>query len=106
MKRLLLIGAGRIGRIHAENIARSARASLAAVCDADPNAAHELAARWGCAAIAPEEALYSVDADAVLIASSTDTHAEWIERSALAGKAVFCEKPLDLDIRGANNCLR
>jgi myo-inositol 2-dehydrogenase/D-chiro-inositol 1-dehydrogenase len=43
--------------------------------------------------------------DAVLIASSTDTHADWIERSAAAGKAVFCEKPLDLDIRRAEGCL-
>jgi myo-inositol 2-dehydrogenase/D-chiro-inositol 1-dehydrogenase len=105
MKKFLLVGAGRIGRIHAENIARSGRATLNAVCDADPNAARELAARWGCVAIAPEEALRTIETDAVLIASSTDTHAEWIERSALAGKAVFCEKPLDLDIRRASNCL-
>jgi myo-inositol 2-dehydrogenase / D-chiro-inositol 1-dehydrogenase len=105
MKKFLLIGAGRIGRIHAENIARSDRAALSAVCDADPNAARELAARWNCAAITPDEALRSEQIDAVLIASSTDTHAEWIERSALAGKAVFCEKPLDLDIRRASDCL-
>jgi myo-inositol 2-dehydrogenase / D-chiro-inositol 1-dehydrogenase len=105
MTRFLLIGAGRIGRIHAENIARSARASLAAVCDSDPSAARELAARWNSTAIDPEKALHSVAVDAVLIASSTDTHADWIERSALAGKAVFCEKPLDLDIQRAANCL-
>jgi myo-inositol 2-dehydrogenase / D-chiro-inositol 1-dehydrogenase len=104
MQTFLLIGAGRIGRVHAENIAHSDRASLSAVCDADRNAARALAERWGCTALTPGEA-QSFATDAVLIASSTDTHADWIERSALAGKAVFCEKPLDLDIRRATSCL-
>jgi myo-inositol 2-dehydrogenase/D-chiro-inositol 1-dehydrogenase len=106
MTRFLLIGAGRIGRIHAENIARSERAALAAVADADAKAASDLAARWKARTVALDEALGLPDIDAVLIASSTDTHADWIERCAAAGKPVFCEKPLDLDIARATECLR
>ncbi|MGH8177764.1 MAG: inositol 2-dehydrogenase [Steroidobacter sp.] len=106
MTRFLLIGAGRIGRIHAENIARSSRAALIAVADADAKAAAELAARWSCRTVSLDEALAASDVDAVLIASSTDTHADWIERCAAAGKPVFCEKPLDLDIARATACLR
>lgn len=104
MTRFLLVGAGRIGKIHAENIVRSGRGSLAYVADSNPGAATELAAKWGAKLTAPENAPPD-DVDAVLIASSTDTHADWIERSAAAGKAIFCEKPLDLDIRRAESCL-
>jgi myo-inositol 2-dehydrogenase/D-chiro-inositol 1-dehydrogenase len=106
MIRFLLIGAGRIGRIHAENIARSPRAQLAAVADADDKAASELAERWQCRTVATDEAIATPGIDAVLIASSTDTHADWIERCAAAGKAVLCEKPLDLDIARATQCVR
>jgi myo-inositol 2-dehydrogenase / D-chiro-inositol 1-dehydrogenase len=106
MIRFLLIGAGRIGRIHAENIARSSRASLVAVADADGKAASDLAERWQCGTVSTDDALALPDIDAVLIASSTDTHADWIERCATAGKAVFCEKPLDLDITRATQCVR
>jgi myo-inositol 2-dehydrogenase/D-chiro-inositol 1-dehydrogenase len=106
MKRFLLIGAGRIGRIHAENIARNPRASLVLIADSDAKAATELAAQWQCRAIAPEQALSDPGIDAVLIASSTDTHADWIEACAKVGKPDFCEKPLDLDIARATQCLR
>jgi myo-inositol 2-dehydrogenase/D-chiro-inositol 1-dehydrogenase len=106
MVRFLLIGAGRIGRIHAENIAHGATSSLVAIADADRRAAAELAGKWSCRVVTPEEALGQGDIDAVLIASSTDTHADWIERCAAAGKPVFCEKPLDLDIGRATECMR
>jgi myo-inositol 2-dehydrogenase / D-chiro-inositol 1-dehydrogenase len=106
MIRFLLIGAGRIGKIHAENIARNSRSALAAVSDADSNAAQALAQRWNAKVVAPDEALAQKDIDAVLVASSTDTHADWIERCAAAGKPVFCEKPLDLDIARATACMR
>src|SRR5687767_1311142 len=82
MIRFLLIGAGRIGRIHAENIVRGGASALAAVTDADPRAATELAKQWSCRTVKPDEALTQPDIDAVLIASSTDTHADWIERCA------------------------
>jgi myo-inositol 2-dehydrogenase/D-chiro-inositol 1-dehydrogenase len=104
MTRFLLVGAGRIGKIHAENIVRSGRGSLVYVTDSNPAAAAELAARWN-ARVAALDSPPMDEVDAVLIASSTDTHADWIERSAAAGKAVFCEKPLDLDIRRAEKCL-
>jgi myo-inositol 2-dehydrogenase/D-chiro-inositol 1-dehydrogenase len=104
MTRFLLVGAGRIGKIHAENIVRSGRGSLAYVTDSNPAAAAELAARWN-AGVAALDRPPMDEVDAVLIASSTDTHADWIERSAGAGKAIFCEKPLDLDIRRAESCL-
>lgn len=106
MIRFTLIGAGRIGRIHAENVARHTEARLSYVADADAGAAQALANRWSAKTISLEEAVTARDVDAVLIASSTDTHADWIERCAAAGKPVFCEKPLDLDIRRATDCLR
>lgn len=106
MIRFILIGAGRIGRIHAQNIARNPRAKLVAVADADAKAASELAAQYAGRTVSPQDALAAGDVDAVLVASSTDTHADWIERCAAAGKPVFCEKPLDLDIARATTCLR
>lgn len=106
MIRFVLIGAGRIGRIHAQNLATSLRAKLVAIADSDLEAARRLATQWQARAVGPEEALTVKDADAVLIASSTDTHADWIERCAAAGKPVFCEKPLDLNIKRATQCMR
>jgi myo-inositol 2-dehydrogenase/D-chiro-inositol 1-dehydrogenase len=106
MIRFTLIGAGRIGKIHAENIARHPQATLAYVADADSAAAADLAQRWSAKAVGLDAAVGSSDVDAVLIASSTDTHADWIERCAAAGKPVFCEKPLDLDMERATSCLQ
>lgn len=106
MIRFTLIGAGRIGRIHAENIARHPQATLACVADADAAAAQEVAQRWSAKVVSLDSAVGGDDVDAVLIASSTDTHADWIERCAAAGKPVFCEKPLDLDMDRATGCLR
>jgi myo-inositol 2-dehydrogenase / D-chiro-inositol 1-dehydrogenase len=106
MIRFTLIGAGRIGKIHAENIARHPQATLAYVADADPVAAADLARRWSAKTVELDSAVAGRDTDAVLIASSTDTHADWIERCAVAGKPVFCEKPLDLDMERATSCLR
>ena len=105
MIRFTLIGAGRIGKIHAENIARHPQATLAYVADADQNAAADLARRWSAEVVALDAAVNRDDVDAVLIASSTDTHADWIERCAAAGKPVFCEKPLDLAMERATSCL-
>jgi myo-inositol 2-dehydrogenase/D-chiro-inositol 1-dehydrogenase len=104
MTRFLLVGAGRIGKIHAENIVRSGRSQLAYVTDSHSPAAAELASKWN-AGVASLDNPPMDKVDAVLIASSTDTHADWIEKASAAGKAVFCEKPLDLDIRRAEGCL-
>ncbi len=100
-----LIGAGRIGRIHAGNVAAHAGATLAAVTDALPKAAAALARETGARA----ESLDAIIADrsiaAVMICSPTDTHADFIERAVKAGKAVFCEKPVDLDSARIRKCL-
>jgi myo-inositol 2-dehydrogenase/D-chiro-inositol 1-dehydrogenase len=100
-----LIGAGRIGRIHADNLTRTPGAVLACVCDADPGAAATLAAQCHSVVAKVEEALADPAVDTLLIASSTDTHADLIEAGARAGKAVFCEKPLDLDLARARRCV-
>ncbi|MFI4988047.1 MAG: inositol 2-dehydrogenase [Alphaproteobacteria bacterium] len=100
-----LIGAGRIGAIHAENIARHPAARLHMVVDVNGAAAAALAGRHGAAVGSLAAAFADAAVDAVLIASSTDSHAELVEAAARAGKAVFCEKPLDLDRRRAEACL-
>jgi myo-inositol 2-dehydrogenase / D-chiro-inositol 1-dehydrogenase len=98
-------GAGRIGAIHAGNIARHPGARLSRIVDVDANAARRLAERYGAQASGRAEALADSAIDAVLIASSTDTHAELIEAASRAGKAVFCEKPIDLDAKRVEACL-
>lgn len=102
MLSIAVIGAGRIGSIHAGNIARHPGASLAGVADADPAAAARLAERCRSTAIGLDQAFA---ADAVLIASPTPTHADYIERAAAAGRAVFCEKPIDLSAARVRQCL-
>lgn len=105
MLRFALLGAGRIGRMHAENLDRHPKASLARVYDVAADAAKEVAARHGAEASASvDEALADPAVDAVLIASSTDTHIDLIQRAVEAGKAVLCEKPIDLDIARVDAC--
>src|SRR5207237_1284402 len=94
--RIGLLGAGRIGRIHGGNIAAHPRASLAAVADADAAAAQCLVAGGGATISSVEAIIADRDIDAVVICTPTDTHADLIERAVRAGKAVFCEKPVDL----------
>lgn len=100
MLSIAVIGAGRIGQIHAANLAARAAATgdvrLAGICDALPEAAAALAGRLGVPVIPLDEALEGAGSNAVVIASPTDTHADFLERAARAGKAVFCEKPVDL----------
>jgi myo-inositol 2-dehydrogenase/D-chiro-inositol 1-dehydrogenase len=97
-------GAGRIGAIHAANIAAHLEARLSAIIDTDRAAAERLAGRYGAVLRDQAEALADPAIDAALIASSTDTHADLVEAAARAGKAIFCEKPLDLDRRRAEAC--
>jgi myo-inositol 2-dehydrogenase / D-chiro-inositol 1-dehydrogenase len=98
-------GAGRIGTIHTENIARHPGACLRAIVDVDPAAAERLASRHGSEVGTQASVLADPASDAVVVASSTNTHADLVEAAARAGKAVFCEKPLDLDRRRAEACL-
>jgi len=97
-------GAGRIGAIHAANIAAHPEARLNTIVETDRAAAERLAGRYGAVLRDQAEALADPTIDAVLIASSTDTHADLLEAAARAGKAIFCEKPLDLDCRRAAAC--
>lgn len=105
MTGIAVIGTGRIGRMHAEGVAAHPRARLAGVYDIHAAAAAETAAALGVAQFDSVEAvLASSSVDAVLIASSTATHADLIEQSVAAGKAILCEKPIDLSIDRVNAC--
>jgi myo-inositol 2-dehydrogenase/D-chiro-inositol 1-dehydrogenase len=106
MIRFGLLGAGRIGKIHGGNIATTAGASLVAVADADAAAATSLAKAHGAAVRSVDEIIKAKDIDAVLIGTPTDTHADLIEKAARAGKAVLCEKPVDLDAKRIEKCLK
>ncbi|WP_259782126.1 inositol 2-dehydrogenase [Aestuariispira ectoiniformans] len=99
-------GAGRIGAIHAANIAAHPQASLKYVVDPVAEAAQNLADRHGAQVATMETALADPEVNAVLIASSTDTHADFIEAAARAGKAILCEKPIDLDLERTKACLQ
>jgi myo-inositol 2-dehydrogenase/D-chiro-inositol 1-dehydrogenase len=105
MTGIALIGAGRIGRIHAANVAAHPGAALVAVTDADAAAAEGLATATGARVLPAEAAIAAPDVAAVMICSPTDTHADLIEACARAGKAVFCEKPVDLDSGRIRRCL-
>ena len=99
--KVALFGAGRIGKVHAASIAADPDSRLVAVTDVVPDAARDLAARHGAEMREPGDILADPAVDAILIASSTDTHADLIEAGIAAGKAIFCEKPIDLDLARA-----
>lgn len=101
-----LLGAGRIAQVHAKSITSNPRSELIAVSDVYVDAAIKLAATYGCESRTTEEILNDPVIDAVLIATSTDTHADLIEKAVAAGKAVLCEKPVDLDLERARACLK
>jgi myo-inositol 2-dehydrogenase / D-chiro-inositol 1-dehydrogenase len=98
-------GAGRIGQIHAANIAAMKHVRLRYVVDVNTEAAQKLAARHGAKVVSEREAFADREVGAVLIASSTDTHARLAIAAARAGKAIFCEKPIDLSLKKVDDCL-
>lgn len=104
MIEVALFGAGRIGKIHAANLAAQAGVRFKYVVDVNQEAASALAVQHGGSSATVEAALADPAVKAVVIASSTDTHADLILRSAAAGKAIFCEKPVDLTIERARAC--
>ncbi len=101
-----IFGAGRIGKIHAGNLVSQPGVRLRHVVDPDAAAAQALAARHGATVGTVDGVFADASIRAVVIASSTDTHAELIERAAAAGKAIFCEKPVDLSYDRALRCAR
>lgn len=97
-----LIGTGRIGKVHAENIVHHIRdAHLTGVADVDMASAKETATRYNVQLVADDyrEIVNNPGIQAIVICSATDTHAEIIHAAAAAGKHVFCEKPIDLDLQ-------
>ena len=106
MLRVGLIGAGRIGIVHAKAISSHADSELSAVADVVSENAVALANRYGSTVKSVDEILADDNIDAVLIASSTDTHCDLIEAATKAGKAVLCEKPVDLNLQRARDCLQ
>ena len=105
MLRFAQFGAGRIGAIHAANLAVLRDTQLRHVVDVNDAAARALADRHGARVSDVRTALADPDVDAVIIASSTDTHAELAIAAARAGKAIFCEKPIDLSLKRVDACL-
>lgn len=101
-----LLGAGRIGKVHAKAVSGNADARLVAVADAFPAAAEAIAGAYGCEVRTIDAIEAAADIDAVVICTPTDTHADLIERFARAGKAIFCEKPIDLDAERVRACLK
>jgi myo-inositol 2-dehydrogenase/D-chiro-inositol 1-dehydrogenase len=107
MKNVALFGAGRIGRIHAANLAALPGVRLHTVSDPMPESAREVAAQFG-AVVAPdiESVFANREIDAVVVASPTTTHSDLITRAAAAGKHIFCEKPVDLSVSRAEACAK
>jgi myo-inositol 2-dehydrogenase / D-chiro-inositol 1-dehydrogenase len=100
-----LIGAGRIGKIHAANVAARKDCEVRLIADVDAAAAEALAAATGGSVAGIDALLSSREVDAVAICAPTDMHADLIEKAARAGKPVFCEKPVDLDAKRVRACL-
>ncbi|PSJ46837.1 inositol 2-dehydrogenase [Zobellella taiwanensis] len=106
MIKVALIGAGRIGQVHSANIVAHPESRLVAIVDAFPEAALSLSEKTGAPVKTLEEVMADPGIDAVVIGSATDTHADFIELAARSGKAIFCEKPVDLSLARVQACLK
>lgn len=106
MFNIALLGAGRIGQVHAANIASHSATTLWSVVDPNQEFATRLATQYQARQQSLIEAMTDPDVHAVLIASATDTHADLIEMAARHGKAIFCEKPVHLDLARVRDCLK
>ena len=105
MLNIALMGAGRIGKMHAKNIALHPMCNLSYVFDINQVFASQIAQSTKAKVTkSPDEAINNNDVDVVFIASATPTHVDFIIKGAKAGKAIFCEKPIDLDINKVNEC--
>ncbi len=100
-----LLGAGRIGKVHAGAVQSTPGAKLVAVADALPEAAAFIAKSSGAEVRSIDDIMNAKDIDAVLITTPTDMHADMIEQAARAKKAIFCEKPVDLSVDRVRRCL-
>ena len=98
MVKFAQFGAGFIGKIHGANIANHPNAELTYIYDINAEAAEQLASKLGAKVAASPDEIWASDVDAVLIASSTNTHADLLNGAIRANKPIYCEKPIDLDI--------
>ncbi|MBI6549659.1 inositol 2-dehydrogenase [Xenorhabdus lircayensis] len=105
MFNIALFGAGRIGQVHAVNIASHKETCLYSVIDPHQASAETLAQKYQTKIQTTEEAMADPDVHGVLIASATDTHADLIELAARHNKMIFCEKPVHLDLERVHQCL-
>jgi myo-inositol 2-dehydrogenase/D-chiro-inositol 1-dehydrogenase len=104
-----VIGTGRIGKVHIATLVQSVpQAEIIAVADVDLKSAEQVAKTFGINTVSdrPEDIFENKEIDAVVICSSTDTHARYIVAAANAGKHIFCEKPVDLSIDVIKNALK
>lgn len=97
-RKFALLGTGFIGQVHAKNLASHPDIELVMVADQDRDRADAMATRYGARVGSVLEAINSDAIDSVLIATSTPSHAEFLIAAAAAGKAVYCEKPIDLSL--------
>jgi myo-inositol 2-dehydrogenase/D-chiro-inositol 1-dehydrogenase len=105
MPRIAVFGCGRIGLMHALNLARHPRTDLVSVFDVIEESANRAAEATGAKVAGSIDDIMGDDSiDAVLIASSTDTHVDLLTQAAKTGKAVLCEKPIDLDMARVKAC--
>ena len=100
-----ILGAGRIGQVHGATLRSMTTARAAAVSDFIPEAANDLASKLGARAMTTDDIIASPDIDAVVIGTPTTTHYDIIHAAAAAGKAIFCEKPVDLSVERIRECL-
>lgn len=106
MFNIALFGAGRIGQVHAINIANHPHTCLYSLVEPYDVFAEQFCHEYpGVIRQTVEQAFDDPKVDAVAICSATDTHADYIEMAAKAGKAIFCEKPIDLDLSRVRDCL-
>ena len=101
-----ILGAGRIGQVHARAVGSIPGAKLVAIADPVAAAAEKIKDTYGCDVRTIDQIEASADVDAVVICTPTDTHADLIERFTKVGKAVFCEKPVDLSLARVQACLK
>lgn len=106
MIRIAVLGAGRIGKIHARNAAANPRCRLVAIADPLAEAVKPLAAELGCeASTDPKATAARADVDALVIGTPTDSHIEFMLGGVRQGKAVLCEKPIGLDIKSVDSAV-
>jgi len=106
MFNIALFGVGRIGRIHGQNIHDHAQTNVYSIIDPYVEGREELSEKYGSKIQTLEEAMSDPNVHAVCICSATNTHVNLIEMAAEHGKAIFCEKPIDLDLAKVRHCLK